>query len=94
MPKITFEATGEVHDVPEGTSLIEHCQATDAGVPFGCTVGVCGTCLVKVGSGAENVSAALEDEQETVAGLTDESGARLACQMTVQGDVALRPLNT
>lgn len=92
MPKITFEATGEVHEVPAGTSMIEHCQANDAGVPFGCTVGVCGTCAVLVSSGGENVSAALEDEVETLEGLTDRSGARLACRMTIEGDVTVIPL--
>lgn len=91
MPKITFLTTGEVHEVPSGTSFLEFCEANDAPHDFGCTVGSCGTCRLVLEEGADNVQPITEEEQDTLDMVTDEPGARLGCQMIVYGDVALRP---
>jgi len=94
MPRITFSKTGQVFEVPPGTSLLEFCQANETPQDFGCTVGSCGTCCVVVERGAETLNPITEDERETIEMCTDESGARLGCQLRIQGDVTLRPART
>lgn len=91
MPKITFLTTGEVHEVAEGTSFLEFCEANDAPHDFGCTVGSCGTCRLVLEEGAGNVQPISEDEEDTLHMVTDEPGARLGCQLIIGGDIALRP---
>ena len=94
MPKITFLKTGETAEVPEGTSYLEYCQENDAPQDFGCTVGSCGTCCVVLEAGADNVSPVTDEERETVEMCTSEEGARLGCQLTVNGDISVRPATT
>lgn len=91
MPKLTFLATGESHEVPEGTSFLEFCQQNGAPHDFGCTVGSCGTCVAVLEEGAGNVNEPTDDEKETVEMCTDVEGARLGCQLTIKGDVSIRP---
>lgn len=90
MPKITFEKTGETFEVPAGTSFLEFCQ--DSGAPhlFGCTVGSCGTCVLFLEQGADNVNPRTDDEQDTVDMVTKDPSGRLGCQMIVNGDITLR----
>lgn len=94
MPKITFIKTGQTFEVPAGTSFLEFCQENDAPHDFGCTVGSCGTCALVLESGAENVQPIDDEESETLEMVTNEAGARLGCQMIVNGDIALRPAST
>ena len=42
-------------------------------------------------SGAQNVNALTNEERETIEMCTDVPGARLGCQLTIQGDIAIRP---
>jgi ferredoxin len=93
MPKLTFLANGQTFEVPEGTSFLEFCQSHDVPHDFGCTVGSCGTCRCVIESGAENVNPRSDDERETVEMCTDVAQARLGCQLTIRGDVALRPVD-
>lgn len=93
MPTIEFLKTGQTFEVPEGTSFLEFCQTNDAPHDFGCTVGSCGTCVLVLEKGAENVQPLVDEEQETVEMVTDAPGARLGCQMIVNGDISLRPAN-
>ena len=92
MPKLTFLVTGETHEVPAGTSFLEFCRTHDAPHEFGCTVGSCGTCILSIERGAENVDPITPEEAETVEMTTDVAGARLGCQLVIRGDVAIRPL--
>ncbi|MCR4284793.1 MAG: (2Fe-2S)-binding protein [archaeon] len=55
--------------------------AETLGIPFSCKDGVCGTCLIKVKEGKENLSAPNNKEKEF--GLTDKS-ERLACQCKIK----------
>ena len=91
MPTITFQKTGQTFEVEAGTSFLEFCQENDVPQDFGCTVGSCGTCRVVLEAGADQVNPATEDEKDTVEMCTDEEGARLGCQLTVNGDITLRP---
>ena len=92
MPKLTFLATGETHEVPEGTSFLQFCQDNDAPHDFGCTVGSCGTCISAIEEGAENVNPRGDEEVETVEMCSDVAEARLGCQLVIHGDVSIRPL--
>ena len=90
MPKITFVVNGQSYEVPEGTSFVEFCQENDAPHEFGCTVGSCGMCRAVLEEGADNVNPITEEEQDTLDMVTDEKGARLGCQLVVNGDIAIR----
>lgn len=94
MPKanVTFENTGVTVRVPAGTRLIEISEKVGAGITYGCREGECGTCMMRVVSGMENMSerSVLEDKvlQENMAGRHN----RLACQAQVLGgDIVVRP---
>ena len=92
MPKLTFQKTGLTLDVQKGASFLEVCQDNDAPHDFGCTVGSCGTCVLTFVSGAENVNPVSKDEMETLEMCTDVPGARLGCQLTINGDCTVKPL--
>ncbi len=87
MPKsnVTFEKLGITVSVPAGTRLIEISEKVGASITYGCREGECGTCMMKITSGMENMSqrSVLEDKvlQENMAGRND----RLACQAQVLG---------
>lgn len=90
MPKVTFAATGESYDVPEGTRFIDFCQDNNLPHDFGCTVGSCGVCACVITEGGESLAPRSDEEAETVEMATDEEGARLGCQLVVTGDITLR----
>lgn len=93
MPKITLLRNGRTYEVPAGTSFLDFCQEHDAPHDFGCTAGSCGACVCVLEQGAANVNPITAEEQETVEMCTSKKGARLACQLTVRGDITLRPLD-
>lgn len=86
MAKIIFEDTQDEFELEDGSSITECCE--EAGVPFACTEGVCGTCVVEVVSGMENLSAFSEAEQDFLGEMNNE---RLACQCKIKcGTVKLK----
>ena len=94
MPKanVTFENIGITVSVPAGTRLIEISEKVGAGITYGCREGECGTCMMRIVSGMENMSerSVLEDKvlQENMAGRNN----RLACQAQVLGgNIVIRP---
>lgn len=53
--------------------------------------GVCGTCMVTVEAGMENLSEPGDDELDTIERQQDNNpNSRLACQAIVRGDVTVR----
>ncbi|MDE3056120.1 MAG: (2Fe-2S)-binding protein [Verrucomicrobiota bacterium] len=76
MPKLVIE--GEEFDLPENSPIMETCE--QSGVPFACTEGVCGTCVVEVTSGMENLS---EFNQAEADFLGECHRERLACQCRI-----------
>lgn len=86
MAKIIFETTKEEIPLEDGSSLTDCCE--EAGVPFACTEGVCGTCVVEVREGMENLT---PPTQEEVDFLGEDMGCeRLACQCKIKkGNVKL-----
>ncbi len=86
MAKLIFEDTQEVIELPDGSTIAEACE--EAGVPFACTEGVCGTCVIEVVEGMENLSDSTQEEQDFFGACTFE---RLACQCKIKsGSVRLR----
>lgn len=87
MPKarVTFEKIGITLTVPAGTRLIEISEQVGAGITYGCREGECGSCMMRIVSGMENMSerSVLEERilQENMAGRDN----RLACQAQVLG---------
>ena len=80
MPKLIFEDTGDEVELPEGERIHEACE--EAGVPFACTEGVCGTCVIEVTEGMENLSEYTQEEDDFLGELDFE---RLACQCKIKG---------
>ncbi len=86
MAKLVFETTKEEITLPDGSSLIEACE--EAGVPFACTEGICGTCVIEVVEGMENLSEFNQAESDFLGDLNCE---RLACQCKInQGCVRIK----
>ncbi len=86
MAKLIFEHSGEEVELPDGSPIQEVCE--EAGVPFACTEGVCGTCVIEVKEGKENLSRPTQEEEDFLGeGTCDE---RLACQCRIkQGNVTI-----
>ena len=84
--KLTFTDINVSVNVPAGTRVIEVSEKVGAGIIYGCREGDCGTCLMKIEDGPENLSepTALEDKvlKENMAG----KNMRLACQAQIIGE--------
>ncbi|EIJ43904.1 ferredoxin [Beggiatoa alba B18LD] len=89
--KLTFEDIGITVNVPAGVRVIDISERVGSGIMYGCREGDCGTCLMHVIKGMENLSAPsmLEDKvlKENMAG----KNFRLACQAQILGDVTVAP---
>ena len=83
MAELIFH-NGQRLEVPDGSPLEEACEK--AGVPFACSGGLCGACIVEVQSGMENLSPPTQAEKEFIgeAGLNRE---RMACQCSIRSGV-------
>jgi len=80
MAKLIFDHDGEEVDLPDESPIAEPCE--QAGVPFACTEGVCGTCVIEVLEGEENLSSPTQEEEDFLgAGCRRE---RLACQCRIK----------
>jgi len=62
----------------DGTKIVEAIE--EAGVPIGCSNGVCGTCEVEVLEGMENLNEMTEEEED----LGMEGKNRLGCQCVIK----------
>lgn len=90
MAKVTFDMDDVDFEVPVGEKLVDVARKAGSSVPFGCTNGICGTCIVRVTEGMSNLSEQDADEAMTLEMFgADEPEHRLACQCVVKGDVTL-----
>lgn len=81
MPRIIID--GKFRDLEDGAPILAACE--ELGVPLGCQAGSCGTCVIVIESGMENLHA-LNDLEEDM-GLRHNE--RLACQARIRsGEVA------
>ena len=68
----------ESFDVEPNKKIVEEIE--EAGVPIGCSNGVCGTCEVEILDGMENLNDMTEEEED----LGMEGNKRLACQCSIK----------
>jgi len=71
----------EEFEIADGTKIDTTCE--DAGIPFSCNSGVCGTCQVEVVEGAENLGELNEEEID----LGMDENNRLSCQCVIKDGV-------
>ena len=87
--KITFPFTGEVCEVDYDDTLVDATFRFELPIRYRCERAVCTTCLIEVIEGAENLSPADDREKQTLAVIKAKPNWRLACQVSVLGDVVL-----
>lgn len=69
----------EEFELEDGERIKDVCE--EAGVPFACEEGICGTCVIEVEEGMENLSEYSPEEEDF---LGDEGCERLACQCRIK----------
>ncbi len=80
MATVCFE--GRSVTVADGEKILACCE--EMGVPFGCQDGLCGTCIVTVPKGSDNLAPRNDKEVD----MDLDEGQRLACQcVIVSGEV-------
>ena len=72
---------GEERELPDNTRILD--TAEDLGMPFGCTDGLCGTCICTVVQGMENLSPKNDKEDD----MDLAENQRLACQCVIKSGV-------
>lgn len=90
--KLTFEDIGVTLTVPVGVRVIEISEKVDSGIIYGCREGDCGTCMMKVVDGWENLSTPSVIEDRVLKENNAGRHYRLACQAQILGDVTVRPV--
>lgn len=68
----------EEYNLPDGTPIDAICE--NAGIPFCCYSGVCGTCKVEILEGAENLNELAEEEND----LGMDRNNRLSCRCSIK----------
>lgn len=79
-PKLIFQNTQDEKELSENEPIATACE--EAGVPFACTEGVCGTCVIEVVEGMENLTEFTQEEKDF---LGEPGHERLACQCKIKG---------
>ena len=72
---------------PIGTSLQAIADASGADITFGCRDGSCGTCRIRVTKGLDQCSEMNTEERDFLQALGVPDNERLACQVSVLGDI-------
>lgn len=78
MAKLISAKTKETKEIPNGKPIRETCE--EFGIPFQCTNGICGTCMIDIVDGEENLSELTEAEND----LERDRKHRLACQCKIK----------
>ncbi len=90
--QLSFADIGVTVTVPTGTRVIEISDKLNSGIIYGCREGDCGTCLMKVVQGMENLSEPSAVEAKVLREHFAGPDARLACQAQVLGgEIVVRP---
>jgi len=83
MAKLTFLNTGEVRELESNESIAPACE--EAGIPFACSEGFCGTCIVEVVEGGENLTPPTEQELDFL-GEEGVKKERMGCQCRIKNN--------
>ncbi len=91
MAKCTFLMDELTVEVEDGSKLVDVARDSGSSIPFGCTNGLCGTCLSTIPSGMENLSEMQKHEKDTLEMFGANDGEhRLICQCRLlKGDVSI-----
>ena len=82
--KIIFKNNKSIFETSEKEILLlRACRKAKAPISFGCRIGICGTCKVKVSGNLNNLNSKNENEKA----FTTLNNERLACQCIVTGDI-------
>ncbi len=81
MAKIIFSDNGKEINVKDKEPIKDACEKF--GVPFSCTEGICGTCMIDIVYGQENLSELTQKEKDMGMNKT----RRLACQCRINNGV-------
>ncbi|MEK6817607.1 MAG: 2Fe-2S iron-sulfur cluster binding domain-containing protein [Nanoarchaeota archaeon] len=81
MAKIIFSDNGKEINVEDKDFIKDACEKL--GVPFSCTEGICGTCIIDVADGQENLSELTQEEKDMGMNRT----RRLACQCKIKSGI-------
>jgi ferredoxin len=74
-------------EVSAGSSLKDVTKKNQWPVAYGCEEGTCGTCMIKIVDGKENLSPMEGKEKLTLSAMgMDTSQYRLCCQCKINGD--------
>ena len=65
-------------EIADGEKIVDYIE--EAGVPIGCSNGVCGTCEVEILEGMDNLSELNQEEDD----LGMEGSKRLGCQCEIK----------
>lgn len=84
MAKLKFVNTGEEVELDDNSSIAQSCE--EAGIPFACTEGVCGTCIVEVVKGGENLNTPTQAEIDFL-GEQGTKRERMCCQCTIKSGI-------
>lgn len=87
MGRLFFDSEDQAVEVPDGQKIIQPCK--ENGVNFACQDGLCGSCVIKVTQGQENLSAPTIEEEDFFGNVSKDE--RLACQCSlIQGDAHIK----
>ena len=89
---VTFEDSNVSIVVPAGTRIIEISERAGSAIVFSCREGDCGTCMMKVTKGWNNLSVPSVLEEKVLREHMAGKHHRLACQaLVLSGEIAIRP---
>jgi ferredoxin len=85
LPELTFLPEAITASWPENTKLLVAARRAKLPIRFGCAACQCGTCGVKVVSGAENLSEMKDNERALLEAmhLSTDGSVRLSCQARI-----------
>lgn len=87
MAQLVFEHNEEEVELEDDSPIAPLCE--EMGIPFACTEGICGTCVIEVIEGKEHLSEPTQEEQDFLGDATNCE--RLACQCKIRsGRVVVR----
>lgn len=89
--KVTFEDINLTVTIPIGTRLIEISEKVGSGIIYGCRECDCGSCMIEVTDGWENLSEASVLEENVLRENMAGRNIRLACQVQILGNVSIKP---
>jgi ferredoxin len=88
MAKLIFTNTDEEKELEEEASIAQHCE--EQGIPFACTEGICGTCIVEVDESEGSLSEPTQQEIDFL-GEHGTKRERMCCQCKImKGTVKIR----